>query len=83
MQSGGATCWYCELAKASTYPEIGILLPNNQRQHRTLHIQKDVLTYAVFYLLCPVLAALASERCLDGFGLRLLLHALCFRGSLQ
>ena len=24
-------------------PEIGILLPNNQRQHRTLHIQKDVL----------------------------------------
>jgi len=23
--------------------EIGILLPNNQRQHRTLHIQKDVL----------------------------------------
>ena len=26
--------------------EIGILLPNNQRQHRTLHIQKDVLPYA-------------------------------------
>jgi len=23
--------------------EIGILLPNNLRQHRTLHIQKDVL----------------------------------------
>ena len=23
--------------------DIGILLPNNQRQHRTLHIQKDVL----------------------------------------
>ena len=22
-------------------PVIGILLPNNQRQHRTLHIQKD------------------------------------------
>ena len=25
--------------------EIGILLPNNQRQHRTLHIQKNVLPY--------------------------------------
>ena len=27
--------------------EIGILLPNNQRQHRTLHIQEDVLPYAL------------------------------------
>ena len=27
--------------------EIGILLPNNQRQHRTLNIQKDVLPYAL------------------------------------
>ena len=27
--------------------EIGILLPNNQCQHRTLHIQKDVLPYAL------------------------------------
>ena len=27
--------------------EIGNLLPNNQRQHRTLHIQKDVLPYAL------------------------------------
>jgi len=27
--------------------EVGILLPNNQRQHRSLHIQKDVLTYAL------------------------------------
>jgi len=24
-----------------------MLLPNNQRQHRTLHIQKDVLPYAL------------------------------------
>ena len=24
---------------------IGISVPNNQRQHRTLHIQKDVLPY--------------------------------------
>jgi len=31
--------------------ENGIVLPNNQRQHRTLHIQKDVLPYAVCYLL--------------------------------
>jgi len=27
--------------------EIGILLPNKQRQHRTLHTQKDVLPYAL------------------------------------
>ena len=27
--------------------EIGVLLPNNQRQHRTLHIHKDVLPYAL------------------------------------
>jgi len=29
------------------YREIGILLPNSQRQQRTLHIQKDVLPYAL------------------------------------
>ena len=40
--------------------EIGILLPNNQSQHRTLHIQKDVLPCALCLLLCPVSAALAS-----------------------
>jgi len=27
--------------------EIGVLLPNKQRQHRTLHIQKDVLPQAL------------------------------------
>ena len=27
--------------------ESGILLPDNQRQHRTLHIHQDVLPYAV------------------------------------
>ena len=27
--------------------EIGTLSPNNQRQDRTLHIQKDVLPYAL------------------------------------
>ena len=41
-------------------PEIDIILPNNQRQHRTLHIQKDVLPYALCYLLCPMSAALTS-----------------------
>ena len=40
--------------------DIGISLPNNQCQHRTLHIQKDVLPYELFLLLCPVSAALAS-----------------------
>jgi len=38
-------------ALASTSPtsarEIGMLLPNNQRHHRTLHIQEDVLLYAL------------------------------------
>ena len=29
--------------------EIGILLENNQCQHRTLHIQKDMLPYALCY----------------------------------
>ena len=33
--------------RMSTRREIGILLPNNQHQHRTLHIQKDVLPYAL------------------------------------
>jgi len=32
---------------ANVQREIGMLLPNNQRQHRTLHIQKDVLPYAL------------------------------------
>ena len=27
--------------------EIGMLLPNNQRQHHTVHLQKDVLPYAL------------------------------------
>ena len=40
--------------------EIGNLLPNSQRQHRTLHVQKDVLPNALCKLLCPVSAALAS-----------------------
>ena len=40
--------------------EIGILLPNNQRRHRSLYIQKDVLSYALCKSLWPVSATLAS-----------------------
>ena len=37
-----------EVMNPSSAPaEIGILLPNNQRQHCTLHTQKDVLPYAL------------------------------------
>ena len=40
--------------------EIDFSLPDNQRQHRTLHIQKHVLPYALCWLLCLVSAALAT-----------------------
>ena len=40
--------------------EIGVSLPNNQRQHSTLHIEKDVLPHALCQLPCPVSAALVS-----------------------
>ena len=36
---------------------IGILLPNNQRQYRTLQIQGDGLLNALWCLLCPVFIA--------------------------
>ena len=48
-----------------SWREIGISLPNNQRQHRTLHIQKDVLPCALCQLLCLVSAALASFSRMD------------------
>ena len=35
------------IQERATVREIGILWPNTQRQHRTLHIQKDVLPYAL------------------------------------
>ena len=38
---------YTPTGGALHYRDIGILLPNNQRQHRTLHIQKDVLPCAL------------------------------------
>ena len=40
--------------------EIGILLPNNQRHHRALHIQQDVLPYACSGLSLSALPNLAS-----------------------
>ena len=46
-------------ARITRRVEIGVLLPNNQRQHRTLHVQKDVLPFTLCELLCPVSAALA------------------------
>ena len=36
-----------ELIRDNLQLEIGILLPNNQRRHRTFHIQKDVLPCAL------------------------------------
>ena len=37
-----------------------VLLPNNQRQQRTLHTLEDDLPYVLCYVQCPVSAALAS-----------------------
>jgi len=37
-----------DLLRTGWCRDIGILLPNNQRQHRTLHIQEDVLPYALY-----------------------------------
>ena len=48
-----------------TILEERLVLPNNQRQHRTLHIQKDVLPYALCESLCPVSATLASISRMD------------------
>jgi len=43
----GEHLWEIDLRFARGLPPgwIGISLPNNQRQHRTLHTQKDVLPY--------------------------------------
>ena len=47
------------------FREIGISLPKNQRQHRTLNIQEDMLPYALCYFLCRVPAALARKFRMD------------------
>ena len=41
--------WFSQVIWRVPNPQsdIGILLPNNQRQYRTLHIQKYVLPYAL------------------------------------
>ena len=49
-----------EFEDVSSRREIGVLLLEKQRQHRTLHVQKHVLPCALCWLLCPVSAALAS-----------------------
>jgi hypothetical protein len=38
---------HASLRRAQHIEEIGILLPNSQRQHRTMHIQKELLPYAL------------------------------------
>jgi len=43
-EASGSRCIQCSCEGGR---KIGVLLPNNQRQHRTLHIQKDVLPYAL------------------------------------
>ena len=50
---------------STRFRQIGLLLLNKQHQHRTLHIQKDVLPYALCLLLCPVSAALAGIFWMD------------------
>ena len=51
--------------------EIGILMPNNQRQHRTLHIQKDVLPYACISPDGGEVHVEAPSRRLDHLGVRI------------
>ena len=57
--------------------ETGILLANDQRQHRNLHIQKDVLRYALCLLLYPVSAALASIFWIDSISTSSILLQRC------
>ena len=59
IRSASSSC-LSTLTPPPLQKEIDISLPNNQRQHRTLHIQENMLPYALFVLLCPVSAALAS-----------------------
>ena len=47
MLSEYACVWIAFHRNMAQVTEIGILLPNTQRQHRNLHIQKDVLPYAL------------------------------------
>jgi hypothetical protein len=55
---------------ATSAREVGILLPNSQRQHRALHIQKVALPYA--YVLVTVLRVSRSREIFpDGFDLYL------------
>ena len=53
---------WCQAPLLVGLREIGILLPNNQRQHRTSHIQKDVLLAT---LRADLQAAYATEKALE------------------
>ena len=44
---GWARLLVWDVAEKTRGEEIVIMFPNNQRQHRTLHIQKDALPYAL------------------------------------
>ena len=46
--------------------KIGLSLLNSQHQHCTLHIQKDMIPYALCYLLCPVSAPGTVPRVIPG-----------------
>jgi len=48
-----------------------MLLPDNQRQHRTLHAQKNMLPYAFFLVIVPCVSR-SCEHFLDGFDLHIL-----------
>ena len=71
-----ATSWG-EPSIATSSRELGILLPNNQRQHRTLHTQQDVLPCAMRIVLVtvPVSAILSSIFRMDS------ISASCSQGS--
>ena len=46
--SGPLSLGPAQTKPAWEFKKIDILLPHNQRPHRTLHVQKDVLPYALY-----------------------------------
>ena len=57
-------CYWSPAEKGGRAREIAILLQNDRRQHRTLHVQKEMLLFALCYLLCSVSRATASGACM-------------------
>ena len=80
--------WCCRFTRrgCSLNREIGTALPNNQRYHGTLQIQKDVLTYglstdcATYVLVTVPRVSRSCEHFPDGFDLHLL-HSLNIKGA--